>query len=212
MKHKRLVSILRLASEGAALALFVFLFFRHRLQLWIIVFGASVLLSVIFGRFYCSWICPMNTAFRGINLIYRFLGIKRFKTPGIFRNQVVRIVILALFFGSMLIARRMGLKINPMLAVSLFAVLLTLFFEEAFWHRSLCPYGTILSFSSRKARRSLNIDEEACISCGKCQTVCPSESIITLDTGKRQNISHECLMCGNCRDVCPVSVCNFEIK
>ncbi|HAK46604.1 MAG TPA: 4Fe-4S ferredoxin [Spirochaeta sp.] len=210
MKNKRITPILRIIVEIAALAIFVVLFLNHKLQMWIILFGASALLSLLFGRFYCSWICPMNTSFKLISLVYGKIGIKRFKTPGFLKNGKIRFILLVLFVASMLITKKMGLKIDMLLYVTVFAVFLTLFFEENFWHRRLCPYGTILSLTSRPSRYRMNIDEAGCISCGKCQKVCPSDSIITLEDKKRRIIKHECLLCGKCADVCPEAVCQFK--
>ncbi len=210
MRKKKTLAILRLISELVAIALFVFLLMNHKLQLWLAVFGISVVLSLALGRFYCSWICPMNTAFRAIDWVYRKLGISRMKAPKFLSNRVVRIGVLVLFIASMVLNMRFGLKLNMLLYVTIFAILLTLLFEEVFWHRNLCPLGTILSVSSRKARYALRIDEEECIECGKCQKVCPTDSIVTLENGKRRNVGHECLLCGNCIDACPVSVCKME--
>jgi polyferredoxin len=149
----------------------------------------------------------MNSAFKVIDWIYRKLGLSRLKVPRFLDNRVVRIAFLLLFIASMVLNMKLGLKLNILLYLILFSVLLTLLFEEVFWHRRLCPFGTILSLSSRKAPFALRIDQDACIKCGKCQGVCPSSSIETLGNGKRTNIGHECLLCGNCIDVCPPSVC-----
>ncbi len=173
----------------------------------------SLFLSNIITRLiYCNWICPMNTSFRLINLIYGKLNIKRFKTPSFFKKSVFRYGIMILFMGSMIVIKKMGLgpKLNPLLYITLFSIFLTLFFEETFWHRHLCPLGTILSHTSRKAFHRLAIDEESCIECGKCQLNCPSSSIMTTENGKRRNLNSECLLCGNCVDACPVDVCQFE--
>lgn len=210
MTKQRRNNFLRTITEIVAIALFVMLFMKHRLQLWVVIFVLSAVLSVVLGRFYCSWICPMNTSFRLINLIYGKLKIKRFNTPTFLKRRVFRYGLLILFLGSMLVINKLGLNLNPLLYITLFSILLTLFFEEAFWHRHLCPFGTILSLTSRKAVHRLNIEEETCIECGKCQLTCPSSSIITIENGKRRNVSSECLLCGNCVDVCPASVCQFE--
>ncbi len=210
MKKQKTIAVLRLISELVAIALFVFLLLNHKLPFWIALFGISVVLSFALGRFYCSWICPMNTPFRAIDWLYRKLGITRLKAPKFLSNRFVRIGFLVLFVVSMILNIRLSLKLNILLYVAIFSVLLTLLFEEAFWHRHLCPFGTILSISSRKARYALRIEEDACIECGKCQKVCPSTSIVTLENGKRRNFGHECLLCANCIDACPVSVCQFE--
>ena len=212
MKKTRTISILQWLTGLLAIGVFVFLLLHHKLQLWIVVFGISALLSTLLGRFYCSWICPMNTSFKIIDFIYRKLGIRRLNPPGFLSNRFVRIGVLILFVASMVLLKRFGIKINVLLYMTVFSILLTLIFKEVFWHRHLCPFGTILSFTSRPAFYSMKIGEEECIECGKCQIVCPTGSIATLENGKRRNTANECLLCGNCTTVCPVSVCNFQWK
>ncbi len=211
IKNKTL-NILKWVTGLISIGIFVFLLMQHKLQLWIVVFGISAILSVLLGRFYCSWICPMHTAFKVIDKVYRKLGIKRLKAPAILSNRFLRIAVLVVFIVSMVLLKRLGIHLNVLLYMTVFSILLTLIFQEAFWHRQLCPFGTILSFTSRKALYTMKINEEGCIGGGKCQRVCPTGSIITLDNKKRRNTSNECLLCGNCIDVCPESVCNFEWK
>ena len=199
----------RVISEILALVLVVVLFRNRKLQLWLVVFAVGVGLSFFAGRFFCGWICPMGTLFRPIGWIYRKLGIRRLKTPGIVRKPWVRVAFLVLFVAVMVATKVLGIKVNALLYLILLSVALTLFFEEEMWHRYLCPFGTILSLSSRFAGRGMAIDEKACISCGKCQKVCPSQSIVTLENGKRANVAKECLLCYKCQDVCPVDVCNY---
>ncbi len=212
MKKRTRLDILRIIVEIISLALVMLLIRNHKLQMWFAVFALSVLASLFFGRYYCSWICPMNTAFRGINFIYKKLNISRLKTPELLKSSVLRIIVLIMFIASMLITRILNYKLNMFLYLILFSILLTLIVEEEFWHRRLCPFGTILSLSSRKAHYSILINEDDCISCGKCQECCPSSSIQTLENNKRRNMKQECLLCGKCVDTCPVSVCNFTFK
>ncbi|HLV10562.1 MAG TPA: 4Fe-4S binding protein, partial [Halanaerobiales bacterium] len=54
---------LRLITEVLFLVVFFMLFKQKALQKWIIVFGIGVLISLLFKRFYCGWICPMGTLF-----------------------------------------------------------------------------------------------------------------------------------------------------
>ena len=48
------------------LAVFGFLIINGRVQIWmgLLVFG--ILGSILFGRFYCGWMCPINTVFKAI--------------------------------------------------------------------------------------------------------------------------------------------------
>jgi len=209
-KSKSTLSIIRIVIELAALALVVILTKNNKLQMWFIIFLAGVLVSLFAGRLFCGWVCPMNTIFRFIDFIYGKLKINRFNAPAILKNNTVRIAFLLLFIASMVFVKMTGIHLNLLLYIILFSVLITLFINEEFWHRYLCPFGTILSFTSRKSGKSLKIDEENCISCGKCQKVCPSLSISTLENTKRRNQANECLLCFQCVDVCPKDVCKYS--
>ena len=209
-KSKSSLSIVRIIVEIIALALVVVLTKNDKLQMWFIIFLAGVVVSLFAGRLFCGWVCPMNTIFRFIDVLYKKLKIQRFTAPAILKNNTVRIAFLLLFIAGMVIVKITGLHINLLLYIILFSVLITLFINEEFWHRYLCPFGTILSFTSRKSGHSLTIDEEACISCGKCQKVCPSQSIATLENTKRRNQANECLLCFQCVDACPQDVCNYK--
>lgn len=211
-KSNRRLSIVRIIVELLALALVIFLTKNHKLQMWLIIFLAGVIVSFFAGRLFCGWICPMNTIFRGINYIYSKLKIKRITAPKILKNNIVRIAFLLLYIGGMVFVKVTGLHVNLLLYIILFSVLITLFINEEFWHHYLCPFGTILSFTSRTAGLSLQIDEDNCISCGKCQKVCPSQSIRTLENTKRQNQANECLLCFQCIDACPKDVCAYKKK
>ncbi len=204
------ISRARIIVETAALILVVLLTKNDKLQLFFILFLAGIAVSLFAGRFFCGWICPMNTLFRVIDVVYKKLKIKRINPPKFLANKIVRLLFLLLFIASLVFIKVKGLHINMLLYVIMFSVLVTLFFKEEFWHRNLCPFGTILSFTSRRAGRSLRIDEELCISCGKCQKVCPSQSIGTLENNKRRNQPNECLLCFQCSDACPTDICNYD--
>ena len=208
-KKIKLRSFLMILVEIIALVAVIVLFKNNKAQLWLAIFAVGVIVSLFAGRLYCSWICPMNTLFRPISFIYSKLKIKRLKTPKFLDNNVIRVVFLVLFIATMVVTKKLHIKVNLLLYLIPFSILITLIFEEEFWHRHLCPFGTILSVTSRKSLLNLKIDQEGCISCGKCQKVCPVSSIITLENKKRFNVHHECLECGRCVDVCPTSVCKY---
>jgi polyferredoxin len=201
---------LRIIAEIVFLALFTILFFRGSIQLWLAVFAAGAALSLVFGRIYCGYICPMNTLFRPIGWIKKKLGIGALKTPGFMKRPAFRYVFIVLFFGSMMISKRAGNEL-PLPAILLgVSVLIVLFFEEALWHNALCPYGTIFSFTSRPAKKGMVIDEAACISCGKCQKVCPTNAIDTLESKKRSIRKVDCLVCQSCAEVCSVKAIRYK--
>ena len=202
MKKTMVWTTLRLISEILALLLFIFLLKNRALQLWLIIFGVSTLGSFLFGRFYCGWICPMETLFRPINWIYAKLKIKRLKAPKILKNNTVRWGILALFLFSLVAVRFFQLKVNLLLYITALSVVITLIFEEELWHRYLCPFGTILTLSSRKSFFGLNIDKSSCALCNICQSRCPVNAISKVKTHLEIE-TKECLLCLKCVESCP---------
>jgi ferredoxin-type protein NapH len=209
-KKKISKDILRIITEVLSLVLIVVLVMNGKLQLWFGVFAVGVIVSVFAGRFFCGWICPMGTLFRPIGWLYKKIGIKRIKTPEFFKKNWVRVGFLILFVAAMILTKVLKLHVNILFYIIAFSVVLTLFFTEDLWHHHLCPFGTILSVSSKFSKKGISIDENSCIACGKCQKVCPSQSIVTLESKKRENKANECLMCYKCQDVCPANTCNYE--
>jgi ferredoxin-type protein NapH len=210
--NRKGLNLLRIVLEVFALLLVIFLTANHKLQTWLLLFALGIIVSLFAGRLFCGWICPMNTVFRAINFIYAKLKIKRLAPPRFLKNNIIRYGFLAFFAISMIAVKVSGVHVNMLLYIILFSVILTLFINEEFWHRYICPFGTILQLTSRKSRFGLHIDEEACISCGKCQKVCPSLSITTADNEKMRNVNHECLLCIQCMDVCPTDACQLIRK
>jgi len=205
------ITYLRITLEVILLGVFVLLLYQYSVQKWMIVFGTGIILSLIFSRFYCGWICQMNTLFRPINWIYGKLGIKRLKTPKIFKHRTLRYLFLISIVAAMVLTMKFKIKVNLILYATITSVLLTLIFEESFWHSNVCPYGTILSITSRPARLSVKIDELKCTACGLCQKVCPAEAIITLDTKKRKVTKNSCLTCFKCQEVCPSNAITYRV-
>lgn len=50
--------------------------------------------------------------------------------------------------------------------------------------------------------RTFSVDEEACISCGKCVDVCPTKNILLDDDGLPE-WGRDCILCLSCEIVCP---------
>ncbi|QTA38175.1 4Fe-4S binding protein [Thermosipho ferrireducens] len=206
----KLTKFLRTVTEILAFLLFLFLFFNGKLQSWILIFGGLAILSLFFGRFYCGWICPIQTVFRPVGWIYKKLRIKRFSTPKFMKHPVVRYIILLFFIGLLIAIRVLKIKIPLLLFILIGAFIITLFFKEEFWHKVLCPYGAILSIVSQPAMFGLEIEESECIGCGLCQKVCNANAIKSLNNKKRRIINNECLLCFECKNVCPVKVISYK--
>lgn len=197
MKKRKIVQI-------ATLLLFVVLLILGKVQIWMVIFGGSLLLSTYFGRFYCGYICPINTGMELIDDRANKSKRKRKKTPEVFKSPLIRYGVLALFLGTMVIVFKTGKKL-PVLPV-LFAsgILLTVFYKPDFWHRYLCPYGTLLSAFSSFNKRTYRVYNEDCTKCGRCVRVCPADAFAWEDKKDYPLIiKNECIQCGKCVETCP---------
>lgn len=191
------------------LALFVVLAVVGKIQIWMGIFVIAALASLLFSRFYCGWLCPINTVLKPVTWAKKKLHIKSFKVPNFLKKTWVRIFMLVLFLGVLIFTLRTGKRL-PVLPISVaLGFVLTLFFPEELWHRYLCPYGSILSLPSRKARFGMKIDEEKCISCGKCMKVCPAVAI-TKEDKKYSITKNDCLVCRECVAACPVDAITYH--
>lgn len=201
---------LRIGVEILFLAFFVVLLYLGRIQIWLVVFGSGAFLSLLLSRFYCGWMCPMDTLFRPIRWLYRKMGIKRLAVPHFFKVPLVRFLFLVVFIGFMIVTKRMGMNIPLLGIIVVISVLVVLVFEEALWHNYICPYGTILRLLSIPAIRSVKIDEDKCIMCGKCQIVCAVHAIDTKDNKKRIIRKTDCLTCHECESSCPTDAIHYK--
>lgn len=186
------------------LIVFIGLIVIGKMQLWMIIFLAGLLLSTFMGRFYCGYICPINTAMEVIDDKARKNKRKRMKSPDWMKSPVIRGLILILFLGTMFIVFKTGKKLPVLPILFALGVLLTLFFEPSLWHKYLCPFGTLLSVFSRKNKKGYKVDEESCIQCGQCVRVCPADAI-SWENKKENPIieKKDCLVCGQCEKICP---------
>ena len=193
------------------LALFIILSVMGKIQIWMGIFVISVLASLVFSRFYCGWLCPINTVLKPVTWAKKKLHLKSSKVPSFLKNTWVRICMLILFLGILGFTLRTGKKL-PVLPISVaLGFVLTLFFPEELWHHYLCPYGSILSLPSRKTMFRMKIDKERCIKCGKCMEVCPSVAITRQE--KEYSITKgDCMVCRSCAEVCPAGAITYHAK
>ena len=191
------------------LALFVVLAINGKIQIWMGIFVLSALASLVFSRFYCGWLCPIHTVLKPVTWAKKKLHIKSFNIPSFLKKTWVRIFMLVLFLGILAFTLKTGKRL-PVLPISVaLGFALTLFFPEELWHSHLCPYGTILSLPSRKAKYRMDIEQEKCISCGKCKKVCPTVAIAR-EEKKYTIIKNECLVCRACAEVCPTQAITYH--
>ncbi|WIF95469.1 4Fe-4S binding protein [Caminicella sporogenes] len=192
------------------LGIFIMLVKLGRPQLWFMIFLISIILTPLFGRFYCGWICPIKSLMDIVDWIYKKFKIKRREVPNWIKKPIFRYIVLIIFLGFMAKIFITGRKIPVLIIFTILGVAVTLFFVPSMWHRYFCPYGTLLSFVGLFSKRGLAVENENCIKCGICKSVCPAEAVKMENRKQYPKILNSlCLSCFKCADLCPKSTIKY---
>lgn len=199
---------LQITSQIVFLILFGILLFSGKVQLWMGVFLSSVILALFFGRFYCGWLCPINTVMKLLTALKNKLSLKSLMPPSFLTKPPIKYGVLLLFILTFIVVMVTGKKLPILPVLFICGVILTLFFSESLWHRYLCPYGTILTLTGSKTKLFLKINADKCIQCGICQKVCSGDAvnkqdIFSIDKGL-------CLLCDDCLRKCPKKAIKYS--
>lgn len=194
----------------------------------ILVWLVFILISPLFGRIGCGWVCFMGTI---SDLASQHSIIKmKWKKPKVW----IRLLILIPFFVSSLVFYLINLEkgITHNFDVHLFflkndfnthykivwiidlffALILGLLLERRWACKHLCFMGAICSAGANYSRLIPVVDKKNCTLCGKCEKEClvrlPILDYITNNYGLITN--SECILCGKCVEVCPKQLIKFK--
>ena len=197
------------------------------------VLGFLLLFGVLFGRWICSHVCPFGLVQDLIYKIPFPKKIRTFRGERVLRLLkyavlLVLVIGLTLFdtlvpyfckylcpSGTLFGAIPLTLA-NPTLRAQIggifwwkIGVLSVLLMLSALiarpFCRYLCPLGAIYGLFNRFALLGMTFDENRCVGCRKCETVCP----MGIDP-KKQFDSAECIRCGRCQKACPTDALHLR--
>lgn len=188
-----------------------------------------IVLTLIFGRAYCSVICPLGIMQDGISHISSMRKGKkaRFRwSPEVkwLRYSILALFIIALVAGltsvSALLApysafgRIATSLVRPALPTAIIAGVTLLVVGIMAWIggrtycNTLCPVGTVLSFFSRFSLLRPVIDADKCRDCHACEHKCKA-SCINIDN---HEIDYSrCVDCFNCLDSCKFGALKYRM-
>ncbi|MBF7096053.1 4Fe-4S binding protein [Alkalibacter mobilis] len=191
--------------------LFVGIVSTGKMNIWLAIFGLTVAGALFFGRFFCGYVCPMNTLMIPIGILSRKLKIQRKDVPKWMNSTAGAVIVLVLSLAAVLISKRMLGKNLPILFVLLaVAVIVTIRYPESGFHNGLCPFGLIQSITGRFAMFSKRVKVDKCVGCAKCVQVCPSAAVVVDNDKKKAQINRSlCHQCQNCTTACPTQAISY---
>lgn len=185
-----------------------------------------VLFTIIFGRAFCGWICPINTLMEGLDALRKRLkGLLPWMRDVRIGHGVkywvllVTLIIVAVtgipFFSYYLPYLVFGREVYNVIffkmvsigAVALLGLVLFEFFlSRRGWCRYLCPSGALLSLIGGRSIVKVRFSgKERCPeSCNECNLACPMA--LEVREGRHER---ECTNCGECILACPNSTLGY---
>ena len=186
-----------------------------------------VILTIILGKVYCGWICPMHLLLE-INAWFR----KKLEWTGYNTRDIkfnrntkywvlgVGIIIaffagrplLALIYPPAIISREIFYKIyNGIWGHGVLILVMITFFElilsRRWWCRYICPGGAVYSLLSRFSFLRIKRLNALCDNCGDCVPVCPYDlEPMTKELGM------DCDRCGICIGVCKPGALKYKFN
>ena len=184
-------------------------------------------LTLIFGRFFCGWICPATFIYELNSNFAAWLHWAGFNTGSRHFDKRIKYGVLALGVigsiatGSVLVAAVyppaiIGRELYYAVALGGFGAgavffIATLLFDLLVARRGfcrvLCPGGALYSLLGRYRLVRIRRIVEGCNDCAKCNAVCEFD----LDP-LRDNFGQECNNCSACIAICPTDALTFTLK
>jgi len=201
MKKKRIDTVIHIIFLG----LFLYLVTQGKMVIWLALFAISWVGALLFGRFYCGYMCPMNTVIIPTEWVAKKLKLQTKSVPRWLQSKALPWIILAIMAISMVISKKIVGREVPMLLILLgLSIVVTLRYEQWVFHNHLCPFGALLSLTGKHPLFGTVVNEDLCIGCKKCEKVCPSKAILVDKETKKAIIDPSiCHQCRNCIVVCP---------
>jgi ferredoxin-type protein NapH len=186
-----------------------------------------VILTVLFGRFFCGWICPATLLYELNSNLGAWLRWAGIKTGNRRFDRRIKYLVLGLGLGlsaatgSVLVAAIyppaiIGREIYYAIALEGFGIgavffigtlLLDLLVARRAFCRYLCPGGALYSLLGRYRPVRIQRIVETCNDCTKCNVVCE----FGLDP-MRDGFGQECNNCTACIAVCPTDALTFAVR
>jgi MauM/NapG family ferredoxin protein len=202
-----------------------------------IVFGSTLFLlafSLVFGRAFCGWICPLGTF---LDLIRPFAfwqkkSNRRHSTRNNrFRFYLLTAIIAASFVSlqiagwfdpltifnsaatsilfNLFITETASMRVVPFAISGIFFTIIVLeFIRPRTWCRNICPMGALLSLPARFSFLNRVVTND-CTHCGECRAVCPMNAI---GNDPHDTSYTDCTFCLECESKCPNEGIEFQFK
>ncbi len=187
------------------------------------LFVSFLVMSVVFRKSFCSWLCPVGTVSEYLWKLGRATFRRNFQLPrwGDIALRSMKYLLLSFFayavasmsaaviadflrspYALIVDVRMLNFfrYLGSTAALVILGISIASLFIQNFWCRYLCPYGAFLGLVSLISPTRVTRNTSNCIDCAKCAKACPSALPVDQLIQIR---SAECTGCLECVAVCP---------
>lgn len=176
-----------------------------------------VLLALLLGRVFCSWLCPVNFLLELVDRLRRVIARRKvLQNRLVVARRVLWFTLIAELLLSMVLGAPLFVFLSPpglvgreimmlvffrslaLEGVILIVVLALELVTRRMFCRSFCPLGGLLALVGSRRRLEVRRDPQACSHCGRCRRICP----MGLNPEEDEGCSPYCWNCGDCLDSC----------
>ncbi len=181
----------------------------------LIILLTIVILTILFGRFYCSILCPFGILQEFIALIMR-------RKNGFHKNLPLKYFLAVISFGMLIGGSALAIRyLDPYTIfgsafscsafglIVLAALIILVFFKNRYFCTNICPVGALLGVISKISLNKIYIDKDSCLSCSLCAKECPSGCI---DHKEKEVDNVTCIKCMKCLGTCKRNAIKYGIK
>lgn len=183
-----------------------------------VLFAALVLLTLLFSRGFCGWVCPFGSLQEWIGILGRKIFGKSYNPTGVWEKRLryLKYVILAVIIGftwhlGTLVFRpydpflaffHLGKSVDemPWAYAALGVVLLGSLKYERFFCKYACPLGAVIGILGKLGITKIQRETDGCKGCNLCQKKCFAH-VDFLSTTVIKDA--ECNHCLDCTVHCP---------
>ncbi|MDR1730655.1 MAG: 4Fe-4S binding protein [Synergistaceae bacterium] len=188
-----------------------------------------LLISLLLGRWYCSFLCPFGTlqllAWKSGGLL-KLAAKGRYAPPSRLRYFLPALAGVGLIFSLWplfvvmdplsnfgrgvrgLYALVAGQPVGPFFlgALGMFGAVLGFAFFQGRRFCDWCPLGTLLGLCARTAPLGMTLRPDLCVGCGNCEALCPMRCI---DASNKTLDRERCVLCLNCAAHCAMGALDY---
>ena len=189
-----------------------------------VLFGSTMLLSVVMRRSFCGQICALGA----LQEFFGKIGAKLFKKRPVLPKKLdvilryLKFVVLGVTIAMAWITGELWITpydpfnalghladfnaLTTSYLIGFIVLILSLLGSvvyDRFFCKYLCPAGALYGAVGKVSPYAVRVDEDACIRCGKCNRACPM-NVDVMNAKNGRVTSMECINCNECVAVCPV--------